>query len=54
MKTEEVVIRVGGAAGDGVQSAGLIIAKTFSRSGLHVNTYNYYQRRTKLVPGKGQ
>ncbi len=43
MKTEEVVIRVGGAAGDGVQSAGLIIAKTFSRSGLHVNTYNYYQ-----------
>lgn len=43
MKTEEVVIRVGGAAGDGVQSAGLIIAKTFSRSGLHANTYNYYQ-----------
>jgi Pyruvate:ferredoxin oxidoreductase and related 2-oxoacid:ferredoxin oxidoreductases, gamma subunit len=43
MKTDEVVIRVGGAAGDGVQSAGLIIAKTFSRSGLHVNTYNYYQ-----------
>ena len=43
MKTEEVIIRVGGAAGDGVQSAGLIIAKTFSRSGLHANTYNYYQ-----------
>lgn len=43
MKTDEVTIRVGGAAGDGVQSAGLIIAKTFSRSGLHVNTYNYYQ-----------
>lgn len=43
MKTDEVVIRVGGAAGDGVQSAGLIIAKTFTRSGLHVNTYNYYQ-----------
>lgn len=43
MKTDEVIIRVGGAAGDGVQSAGLIIAKTFSRSGLHVNTYNYYQ-----------
>ena len=43
MKTDEVVIRVGGAAGDGVQSAGLIIAKVFSRSGLHVNTYNYYQ-----------
>lgn len=43
MKTDEVVIRVGGAAGDGVQSAGLIIAKTFTRMGLHVNTYNYYQ-----------
>ncbi len=43
MKTDEVVVRVGGAAGDGVQSAGLIIAKVFSRSGLHVNTYNYYQ-----------
>lgn len=43
MKTDEVVMRVGGAAGDGVQSAGLIIAKSFSRSGLHVNTYNYYQ-----------
>ena len=43
MKTDEVIIRVGGAAGDGVQSAGLIIAKAFSRSGLHANTYNYYQ-----------
>jgi len=43
MKTDEIVVRVGGAAGDGVQSAGFIIAKTFSRSGLHVNTYNYYQ-----------
>ncbi len=43
MKTDEIVVRVGGAAGDGVQSAGFIIAKTFTRSGLHVNTYNYYQ-----------
>lgn len=43
MKDTEVVIRVAGAAGDGVQSAGLIIAKAFSRSGLYVNTYNYYQ-----------
>ena len=43
MKLDEEDIRVGGAAGDGVQSAGLIMAKTFSRSGLHVNTYNYYQ-----------
>ncbi|MHB1743052.1 MAG: 2-oxoacid:acceptor oxidoreductase subunit alpha [Thermoplasmataceae archaeon] len=43
MKNDEVIIRVGGAAGDGVQSAGLILAKVFSRSGMHVNTYNYYQ-----------
>ncbi|OWP57110.1 MAG: 2-oxoacid:ferredoxin oxidoreductase subunit alpha [Thermoplasmatales archaeon B_DKE] len=43
MKDTEVVVRVAGAAGDGVQSAGLIIAKAFSRSGLYVNTYNYYQ-----------
>ncbi len=43
MKDDEIVIRVAGAAGDGVQSAGLIISKTFSRSGLNVMTYNYYQ-----------
>ena len=43
MNNDEVVVRVAGAAGDGVQSAGLIMAKTFSRSGLHVITYNYYQ-----------
>ncbi|MCL4350344.1 MAG: 2-oxoacid:acceptor oxidoreductase subunit alpha [Candidatus Thermoplasmatota archaeon] len=43
MDSNEVIIRVGGAAGDGVQSAGLIIAKVFSRNGLHTNTYNYYQ-----------
>lgn len=50
MKPDEVIIRVGGAAGDGVQSAGLILAKTFSRSGLHVNTYNYYQ---SIIRGGG-
>lgn len=43
MTKEEVVVRVGGAAGEGVQSAGLIVAKTFTRSGLNVDTYNYYQ-----------
>ncbi len=43
MDQNEVIIRVGGAAGDGVQSAGLIIGKVFSRNGLHVQTYNYYQ-----------
>ena len=31
MKNDEVIIRVGGAAGDGVQSAGLILAKVFSK-----------------------
>lgn len=43
MKTDEVIVRVAGAAGDGVQSAGQIVAKTFSRSGLNSTTYNYYQ-----------
>ncbi|MEM0139308.1 MAG: 2-oxoacid:acceptor oxidoreductase subunit alpha [Ferroplasma sp.] len=40
---QEIVVRIGGAAGDGVQSAGLILEKTFSRSGLFISTYNYYQ-----------
>ena len=43
MTKSEVVVRVAGAAGEGVQSAGLIVAKTFARSGLNVVTYNYYQ-----------
>ena len=40
---DDVIVRIGGAAGDGVQSAGLILTKTFSRNGLYVSTYNYYQ-----------
>ncbi|WP_287950453.1 2-oxoacid:acceptor oxidoreductase subunit alpha [Acidiplasma sp.] len=40
---ESTVIRIGGAAGDGVQSAGLILAKSLSRNGLYISTYNYYQ-----------
>lgn len=43
MAREEAIFRIGGAAGDGVQSAGQIMAKTLSRSGLHVVTYLYYQ-----------
>ncbi len=43
MTNKEVIVRVAGAAGDGVQSAGQIVAKTFSRSGLNSTTYNYYQ-----------
>jgi len=39
----QVVIRVGGAAGDGIASAGDIIAKTASRMGLWVFAYNSYQ-----------
>jgi 2-oxoglutarate ferredoxin oxidoreductase subunit alpha len=43
MSDSEIVFRVAGAAGDGVQSAGLIMAKTFARNGLYAVTYNYYQ-----------
>jgi 2-oxoglutarate ferredoxin oxidoreductase subunit alpha len=43
MSKEEVVLRIGGAAGEGVQSAGSVVAKSFSRTGLSVMTYNYYQ-----------
>lgn len=43
MAREEAIFRIGGAAGDGVQSAGQIMARTLSRSGLHVVTYLYYQ-----------
>ena len=39
----DFVIRIGGAAGDGVQSSGILLAKTFTRHGLHVFGYNYYQ-----------
>ncbi|MGC8663964.1 MAG: 2-oxoacid:acceptor oxidoreductase subunit alpha [Thermoplasmata archaeon] len=39
----DYVIRIGGAAGDGVQSSGILLAKTFTRHGLHVFGYNYYQ-----------
>ncbi len=43
MSRNEVIFRVAGAAGDGVQSAGTIITKTLARSGLYAFTYNYYQ-----------
>ena len=43
MTKDEVVVRIGGAAGEGVQSAGAVVAKSFSRTGLSVMTYNYYQ-----------
>ncbi|MBI4362488.1 MAG: 2-oxoacid:acceptor oxidoreductase subunit alpha, partial [Euryarchaeota archaeon] len=36
-------VRIGGAAGDGIASAGETLARTCSRSGLHVLAYNAYQ-----------
>ncbi len=39
----EVILCVGGAAGDGVASAGETFAKLCARSGLHVIAYNSYQ-----------
>jgi 2-oxoglutarate ferredoxin oxidoreductase subunit alpha len=37
---QDVTVRLGAAAGDGIQSAGEILMKIFSRSGLYVSTYN--------------
>jgi 2-oxoglutarate ferredoxin oxidoreductase subunit alpha len=39
----EISLRVGGAAGDGIASVGELIARSFSRSGLHVFGLNAYQ-----------
>lgn len=39
----DFVVRIGGAAGDGVSSTGEIFARTCSRSGLHVYGLNSYQ-----------
>ncbi|HEY7587800.1 MAG TPA: 2-oxoacid:acceptor oxidoreductase subunit alpha [Thermoplasmata archaeon] len=41
--TNEIVLRIGGAAGDGVSSTAESFAKMCSRSGLHVWTYSSYQ-----------
>jgi len=38
--SRDVTVRLGAAAGDGIQSAGEIVTKIFSRSGLYVSTYN--------------
>lgn len=40
---DDFVVRIGGAAGDGVSSTGEIFARTCSRSGLHVYGLNSYQ-----------
>ncbi|MFQ5979150.1 MAG: 2-oxoacid:acceptor oxidoreductase subunit alpha [Candidatus Heimdallarchaeota archaeon] len=39
----EAIVRVAGAAGTGVASVGNVISKIATRSGLHVQTYNFYQ-----------
>ncbi len=43
MARKDVSLRVGGAAGDGVASAGETFAKLCSRSGLQVDAYSSYQ-----------
>ena len=43
MSDPEIVLRVGGAAGDGVSSTAESFAKMCARSGLHVWTYSSYQ-----------
>ncbi|MGB6500971.1 MAG: 2-oxoacid:acceptor oxidoreductase subunit alpha [Thermoplasmata archaeon] len=40
---EEIAVRVGGQAGDGIASLGEGIARCFSRMGLHVFGFNAYQ-----------
>ena len=43
MTKTDVVLRVAGAAGDGIASTGELFAKICSRSGLHLLAYNSYQ-----------
>lgn len=38
-----VIVRIAGAAGDGIQSTGEFLGKTCSRMGLHVLAYNSFQ-----------
>ena len=40
---KNVVVRIAGAAGDGIASSGEIFGKACSRQGLHVMAYNAYQ-----------
>lgn len=43
MVKSEIVVRIAGAAGDGIASTGESLARVCSRSGLHVFAYNSYQ-----------
>ncbi len=41
--SRNVIVRIAGAAGDGIASSGELFGKTCSRMGLHVMAYNAYQ-----------
>lgn len=41
--TKNVIVRIAGAAGDGIASTGELLGKTCSRMGLHVLAYNSFQ-----------
>ncbi|MDA1021515.1 MAG: 2-oxoacid:acceptor oxidoreductase subunit alpha [Cyanobacteria bacterium] len=43
MSAKNVIVRIAGAAGDGIASTGEILGKTCSRMGLHVLAYNSFQ-----------
>ena len=43
MTKNNIIIRIAGAAGDGIQSTGELLGKTCSRMGLHVLAYNSFQ-----------
>jgi 2-oxoglutarate ferredoxin oxidoreductase subunit alpha len=43
VKTLDLAIGIGGAAGQGIATPGDILARIFVRRGLHVNAYNAYQ-----------
>ena len=40
---DNIIVRIAGAAGDGIASSGEIFGKVCSRLGLHVMAYNSYQ-----------
>src|SRR3990167_8356662 len=42
-RKDSVIVRIAGAAGDGIASAGEIFGRICSRDGLHVMAYNAYQ-----------
>ena len=39
----DLVIGIGGAAGQGIATPGDVLARLFARRGLHLKTYNAYQ-----------